>query len=242
MWYLFWKEVKSFLFSLIGYIVIIVFLVSTSLLLWLFQGSFNILNYGYATLEGFFLLTPFVFLFLIPAISMKMFSDEFSYGTIELLLTKPISEAKIVIAKFLAGLLILLIALLPTLVYYASLYYLAFPVGNIDIGGINGSYVGLFLMGASFLSIGMFASSLTKNHLVAFVLGLFFSTFMYLGFEFIYDIGIFGKGELFIKSLGIEEHYKSLSRGVVDSRDVVYFLSVIFFFLFLSWLNLKNKK
>lgn len=242
MWYLFWKEVRSFFYSLIGYIVIIVFLLINSLLLWLFQGTFNILNYGYATLEGFFLLAPFVFLFLVPAISMKMFADEYSYGTIELLLTKPISEAKIVLAKFLAGLLILFIALVPTLVYYISIYQLALPPGNVDVGGINGSYVGLFLMGASFLSIGMFASSLTKNHLVAFVLGLFFSIIMYLGFEFIYDIGIFGKGELFIKSLGIEEHYKSVSRGVIDSRDVIYFLSVIFFFLFLSWLNLKNKK
>jgi len=242
MWYLFSKEVKSFLYSLVGYIVMSVFLLINGVLLWLLQSTFNILNYGYATLESFFLLAPFVFLFLIPAISMKMISDEYGTGTIELLLTKPISEAQIVMAKFLAGLFILFISLLPTLIYYVSIYLLALPTGNVDVGGINGSYLGLFLMGATFLSIGLYASSLTKNHLVAFVLGLFFSLIMFLGFEFVYDIGIFGKMELLIKSLGIQEHYLSISRGVVDSRDVVYFFSVIFFFLFLTWLNLRNKK
>jgi ABC-2 type transport system permease protein len=242
MWNLFLKEIKSFLYSLVGYIVLTVFLLINGVLLWLLQSSFNILNYGYATLESFFLLAPFVFLFLVPAISMKMISDEYSSGTIELLLTKPISEAKIILAKFLAGLFILFVALLPTLIYYGSVYFLALPVGNVDVGGMNGSYVGLFLMGATFMSVGLFASSLTKNHLVAFVLGLFFSLIMYLGFEFIYDVGIFGKNELLIKSLGIQEHYLSISRGVVDSRDIIYFLSVMFFFLFLTWLNLRNKK
>ena len=242
MWNLFLKENKSFLYSLVGYIVLTVFLLINGVLLWLLQSSFNILNYGYATLESFFLLAPFVFLFLVPAISMKMISDEYSSGTIELLLTKPISEAKIILAKFLAGLFILFVALLPTLIYYGSVYFLALPVGNVDVGGMNGSYVGLFLMGATFMSVGLFASSLTKNHLVAFVLGLFFSLIMYLGFEFIYDVGIFGKNELLIKSLGIQEHYLSISRGVVDSRDIIYFLSVMFFFLFLTWLNLRNKK
>jgi len=242
MWNLFVKEIKSFLYSFVGYIVLAVFLLINGVLLWLLQSSFNILNYGYATLESFFLLAPFVFLFLVPAISMKMISDEYSSGTIELLLTKPISEAKIILAKFLAGLFILFVALLPTLIYYGSVYFLALPVGNVDVGGMNGSYVGLFLMGATFMSVGLFASSLTKNHLVAFVLGLFFSLIMYLGFEFIYDVGIFGKNELLIKSLGIQEHYLSISRGVVDSRDIIYFLSVMFFFLFLTWLNLRNKK
>jgi ABC-2 type transport system permease protein len=242
MWNLFLKEVNSFLYSLVGYIVLTVFLLINGVLLWLLQSSFNILNYGYATLESFFLLAPFVFLFLVPAISMKMISDEYSSGTIELLLTKPISEAKIILAKFLAGLFILFVALLPTLIYYGSIYFLALPVGNVDVGGMNGSYVGLFLMGATFMSVGLFASSLTKNHLVAFVLGLFFSLIMYLGFEFIYDVGIFGKNELLIKSLGIQEHYLSISRGVIDSRDIIYFLSVMFFFLFLTWLNLRNKK
>jgi len=193
MWNLFLKEIKSFLYSLVGYIVLTVFLLINGVLLWLLHSSFNILNYGYATLESFFLLAPFVFLFLVPAISMKMISDEYSSGTIELLLTKPISEAKIILAKFLAGLFILFVALLPTFIYYGSVYFLALPVGNVDVGGMNGSYVGLFLMGATFMSVGLFASSLTKNHLVAFVLGLFFSLIMYLGFEFIYDVGFLVK-------------------------------------------------
>ena len=236
------KEVSTFLHSLIGYIVISVFLAVNGLILWVFPSNFNILNYGYATLDGLFFLAPFVFLFLLPAISMRSFAEEINNGTIELLMTKPLSEFKIIFAKYLAGFVILIFSLLPTFFYFYTVYHLSVPKGNLDFGGIYGSYIGLLFLGASFLAIGIFASSISKNQIVSFVLAIFMSAFMYLGFEFIYDIGIFGNAELFVKSIGINEHYMSMSRGVLDSRDMIYFLSLITFFLLFTRFALEKRK
>jgi len=239
---LFRKEISSFFSSIIGYIVIIIFLLITSLFLWVFPIESNILDYGYAQLNGLFLIAPYVFLFLVPAISMRSFADENKSGTIELLLTKPISDLQIILAKFGAAFVLLLIAVLPTLIYYISIYQLGYPTGNIDSGGVFGSYIGLLLLGASFISIGLFASSITSNQIVAFIIAIVFSGFIFIGFEFIFNLSLFGDASLIIKTLGIYDHYSSISRGVLDTRDIVYFISLISLFLFLTRFSLQSRK
>ena len=239
---LFWKEISSFFSSIIGYIVIIIFLLITSLFLWVFPIDSNILNYGYAQLNGLFLIAPYVFLFLVPAISMRSFADENKSGTIELLLTKPMSDLQIVLAKFGAAFVLLLIAILPTLVYYFSIYQLGYPAGNIDSGGVLGSYIGLLLLGSAFISIGIFASSITSNQIVSFIVAVVLSGFLFIGFEFIYNLALFGDAGLLIKTLGIYDHYSSISRGVLDTRDLIYFFSLISLFLFLTRFSLQSRK
>ncbi len=239
---LFLKEIRSFLSSVTGFTVMGVFLVVTGLFLWVFHSDFNIPDYGYANLDGLFIMSPFVFLFLIPAVTMRTFSDEKKSGTIELLLTRPLSDIKIILAKYFAALALVVITLLPTLIYYFSVYQLGYPKGNIDSGGFWGSFIGLLFLGAVFVSIGIFASAITDNQIVSFITAVFLSAFMYLGFEFIYSFSLFGKFDLFIKSLGINDHYGSISRGVIDMRDVTYFLSVITFFLSLTWFALGRRK
>lgn len=242
MFTLFYKEISSFLSSLIGYIVIIVFLLINSLFLWVFNSDFNILNFGYASIDGLFMLAPFVFLFLIPAITMRSFADEKKSGTIELLLTKPITDLQIILAKFFAGMVLVFFSLLPTLIYFISVYWLGFPAGNIDVGAAWGSYIGLMLLGSAFVSIGLFCSSLTDKQVLAFVLSVFFCGFFYMGFEFIYSLDLFGKIDLFIQSIGMNAHYISLSRGVVDTRDIIYFLSIITLFILLSKISVEKRK
>jgi ABC-2 type transport system permease protein len=236
------KEISSFLNSLIGYIVIIVFLLINSLFLWVFPLQFNILDYGFASIDNLFMLSPFVFLFLIPAITMRSFADEQKTGTIELLMTKPLTDMQIIGAKYLAGLVLVLFALLPTLVYFVSVYKLGLPPGNIDLGGTWGSYLGLLFLGAGFVAIGIFASSLAENQVVAFITAVFLCGFLYVGFEFIYSLSLFGKIDLLIQSLGMNAHYTSMSRGVVDTRDVLYFGSLIAIFLLLTKLKLESRK
>lgn len=236
------KEISSFLSSLIGYIVITVFLLINGLFLWVFQGDFNLLDYGYASLDGLFMIAPFVFLFLIPAITMRSFAEEKRTGTMELILTKPLTDLQILTAKYFAGLVLVLFSLLPTLIYFFSVYQLGLPKGNIDVGGMWGSYLGLLFLGASFVAIGIFSSTLTDNQIVSFILSVFLCGFLYMGFEFIYSFDLFGKVDLFIKSLGINDHYQSMSRGVIDTRDVIYFLSVIALFILLSKLVLERRK
>ncbi len=236
------KEISSFLSSLIGYIVITVFLLINGLFLWIFEGDFNILNFGYANLDGLFMIAPFVFLFLVPAITMRSFAEEKRAGTIELLLTKPLTELKIVMAKFLAGFILVIFSILPTVVYVFSVYQLGLPKGNLDIGGIWGSYIGLMFLAASFVAIGMFASSISDNQIVSFIISVFLCGFLYIGFEFIYSLDLFGKVDLFIKSLGINEHYQSMSRGVLDTRDMLYFLGVITLFILLSKFSVERRK
>jgi len=236
------KEISSFLGSLMGYIVITVFLLINGLFLWVFEGDFNILDFGFANLDGLFMIGPFVFLFLIPAITMRLFAEEKRTGTIEMILTKPLTELEIVMAKFLSGLVLVIFSLLPTLIYFFSVYQLGLPKGNLDVGGMWGSYIGLLFLGASFVAVGMFASTLTDNQIVSFILAVFLCGFLYIGFDLIHSFDLFGKADLFIKSLGITEHYKSMSRGVLDTRDMIYFLGVIALFILLSRFSVERRK
>ncbi len=242
MFTLFKKEINGFLNSFIGYIVMIVFLLMTGLFLWVFPLEFNVLDFGFAGLDGLFILAPFVFLFLIPAITMRSFADEKKSGTLELLMTQPLTDLQVILAKYFAGFTLVIIALLPTLVYYFSVYMLGLPPGNLDSGSIWGSYFGLLFLGAVFVAIGIFASSLTDNQIVSFILAVFISFFLYMGFEFIYTFILSGKTGLIIQSLGLNAHYTSMSRGVIDSRDLIYFLSVTAFFILLTKLSLESRK
>ncbi|MDP2721909.1 MAG: gliding motility-associated ABC transporter permease subunit GldF [Bacteroidales bacterium] len=239
---LYFKEIRSFLSSLMGYVIILVFLVSVSLFLWVFPNDFNIFDYGYANLDGLFVIAPFVFLFLVPAITMRSFAEEKKSGTIELLYTRPLTDMQIILSKFLASFTLVVIALLPTLLYFLTVYLLSFPLGNVDSGSIWGSYIGLLFLGAAFTSIGIFTSSISDNQVISFVIAGLLSAFLYLGFEMIYSFSLFGPIDLFIRSLGISAHYSSLSRGVIDTRDVVYFLSTIALFLFLTKFSLARRK
>lgn len=241
MFTLFRKEISSFLNSLIGYVVIIVFLLINGLFLWVFPMEFNILDYGYASIENLFILAPWVFLFLIPAITMRSFAEEHRSGTIELLLTHPLTDMQIILAKFLAGVVLVIFSVLPALVYYFSVYQLGTPVGNIDSGATWGSFLGLLMLGAAFTAIGIFVSTISGNQIVSFIVTVFLAGFIYLGFEFIYSLEVFGSFGLFIKQLGISSHYLSVSRGVIDSRDVIYFLSVIIIFLLLARFRLEQR-
>ncbi len=239
---LFKKEIRSFLHSLIGYLVMGVFLLINGLFLWVFPTDFNIPDFGYASLDGLFIMAPFVFLFLVPAVTMRSFAEEQRSGTMELLLTKPLTDMQIIGAKFLAGLALVLLSLLPTLVYFISVYRLGLPPGNLDTGGIAGAYAGLFLLSAAFVAIGLFSSSLTDNQIIAFILAVLLSGFMYIGFDFIFSLSLFGPADLLIQQPGIETHYQSISRGVIDTRDLLYFASLIALFLGLTRLSLSSRK
>lgn len=242
MYALFRKEISNFLSSLIGIMVVVVFLLITGLFLWVFKSDFNIMTYGYATLDSLFILAPWVFLFLVPAVTMRSFAEERRTGTIEMLLTKPLSDWQIVGAKYLAGVTLVILALIPTFIYYISVSQLAVPAGNIDHGGIWGSYIGLFFLSATFVSIGIFCSSVTNNQILAFILAVFLCGFFYIGFDMIYSMALFGRIDLFIQQLGMSAHYSSLSRGVIDTRDLLYFISVIVLFLSLTKLTLSSRK
>ncbi|AOW17028.1 gliding motility-associated ABC transporter permease subunit GldF [Polaribacter vadi] len=233
------KEFNSFFASPIAYLVIGVFLLINGLFLFIFDDDFNILNAGFADITPFFYLAPWVFLFLIPAITMKSFADEFNTGTIELLKTKPISDWQIVLGKFWASLLLVCIAIIPTFMYVYTVYQLGNPVGNIDFGSTIGSYIGLLFLAATYTAVGLFTSTLSKNQIVAFILGVFITFFLFYGFDAIATS--FGDSSLTIQQLGINEHFKSISRGVIDTRDIIYFLSVTFFFLFITKTRLENE-
>ena len=236
------KELNSFLGSLIGYMVVVVFLLLNGLFLWIFPGSFNLLDAGYAGLDGLFFLAPWVFLFLIPALTMRFFADEIKTGTIELILTKPISELSLVLGKFFAGLTLCIIALSPTLIYVVSIYFLGQPQGNLDWGATIGSYIGLVFLSGIYVSIGVFASSLTESQIVSFILALFFCFFCFSGFEQIATLLSHTGLELSIDKLGISYHYNAISRGVIDTRDVLYFISVMSLFIYGSKLSLQSRK
>ena len=236
------KEIRSFLSSLIGYIVIAVFLLLIGLIMWVFPTDVNVIDSGYASLDTLFVIAPWVFMFLIPAITMRAFSEEKRTGTIELLMTKPLSDLQIVTAKFLAGFILVLIALTPTLIYFVSIYLLGAEEGNIDTGGTWGSYIGLLFLGGGFVAIGIFASVLSSNQVVAFILSLFLCFFVFMGFDLIGGLDVFGRFDYFIINLGIQEHYAAISRGAVDTRDLIYFLSLIAFFLLLTKTVLSSRK
>lgn len=238
---IFWKEISSFWSSLIAYIVVGIFLGITGLFLWVFTET-SILNNNYATLNSFFELAPYLFLFLIPAITMRALAEEFQRGTIEFLGTKPVTYNQIVLGKFLANCLLVTIAVLPTLVYYYSLNRLASPIGNIDHGAIIGSYIGMLLLAYVFISIGLFSSAISSNQVTGFLLGAFLCFFVHWGFFYLSGLPLFSSGfELFVQKLGVQYHYASISRGLVDSRDIIYYFSVIVFFLILTVFVLKKR-
>lgn len=239
---IFRKEINAFFASLIGYVVIAVFLIVMGLFLFVFPDT-SLLDYGYATLSPFFTLAPNVLLFIIPAICMRAFAEERQTGSIELLVTRPLRESAIVMGKFLACLTLVLIALLPTVLYYYTIYQLAEPVGNVDAGGTIGSYIGLLLLSMAFVAIGLLASSLTTNQIVGFLLALAITFWCYFGFDYLADLPQFyGNGDAFISNLGMQEHFRSLGRGLIDSRDVIYFLSITAFFLLLTVLSIERRK
>ncbi len=236
------KEFSNFFASAMGYIVIGVFLVITGLFLWVFPGEYNVMQAGYANLDGLFYFAPWLYLFLVPAVTMRLFAEEKKTGTMELLLTHPITVQNIVLSKYLAGLLLVIFSLIPTLVYFLSVWFLGDPQGNIDTGGFWGSYIGLIFLAAVYVAIGLFASSLTDNQIISFIIAAVACFFLYAGFDIMSGMASNGGTESFIASIGIDAHYKSMSRGVIDSRDVIYFLVVTASFLFLTREMLARKK
>ncbi len=242
MYSLFKKEIKIFFGSLTGYLALLVFLLVAGLFLWVFPGTYNIPDAGYATLEGFFSLAPWLYLFLIPAITMRFIAEEKRSGTLEVLLTRPLSDMKLIGAKFFAGLVLVTFSLLPTLLWFLSVYLLGNPVGSIDTGATWGSFFGLYFLAAIYIAIGIFASSLTENQIISFILAMAMSFVFYLGFDFIASSGIPYLLEQVFAWLSINNHYLSASRGVIDLRDVVYFGGMTFIFLWLTRAFLRKGK
>lgn len=239
---LYLKEIRSFLSSIIGYIFIAFFLALNSLFLWVFSYETNVLEGGTADLFPFFSTSPIIFLILIPAITMRSFAEEKRTGTIELLFTKPISDLTIILSKYFAGLTLVLISLLPTLIYFYTVHQLGDPVGIIDGGATIASYVGLFFVGACFVAVGVFASSITSSQIVAFILSMFLCWFIFLGLDLLAVFSQFGGFDLVLRNLGIMEHYESIQKGVFDSRDLLYFISFIAVFVVFTKLVLHSRK
>jgi ABC-2 type transport system permease protein len=235
------KELHQFFSNLTGYITIILFLVVNALYLFILKDS-NIFDFGYATLISFFDLAPWVFIFLIPALAMRSFADEFKTGTFETLQTRPLTQWQIVWGKYLAIIVVIAIALLPTLLYVFTINSLS-ATGGIDGGGVIGSYTGLFLLASVFAAISTWCSSLTSNAVIAFLMSAFACLILYFGFSAISKLPVFtGNADYYIEMLGINFHYQSISRGVVDTRDIIYFFSIIFLFLFATQKNLTKNK
>ncbi|MFN8321988.1 MAG: gliding motility-associated ABC transporter permease subunit GldF [Chitinophagales bacterium] len=242
MFAIFKKEIQQFFSSLIGYMAIIVFLLVLGLFMWIFPDT-GILDFGYATLDSFFSIAPYIFIFLIPAITMRSFAEEINTGTIELLSTRPVTELEIILGKYFAALLLVFIAIVPTFIYFYTVYALASPVGNVDTGGILGSYFGLFFLGAVFVAIGIFCSAITSNQIVAFIVGVFLCFFIYLAFSYLSQFGIFvGKNDYLVESFGLSAHYDAMGKGVIDSRDVVYFFSLIAVFILFTRTALSARR
>jgi ABC-2 type transport system permease protein len=235
------KELNSFFSSLVGYIVITIFLTGIGLFMWVFPET-EVLNYGFATMETLFSMTPFVYLFLIPAITMRTFAEERKSGTMELLLTRPLTDLQLILGKYLASLVLVLFSLLPTLIYYYTIVELGSPQGNIDTAAVIGSYIGLILLGGVFTSIGIFASIITDNQVVAFILAVFFCFILYTGISSLTSLSFLGSVAYLISQLGIDYHYISVSRGLIDSRNLAYFLSLIVLFLYATYLVLRSRK
>jgi ABC-2 type transport system permease protein len=233
------KEITAYLSSLVAYVTIDVFLLVLGLFLWVFPDS-SILDYGYAALDSLFSTAPYLFMFLIPAITMRSLAEERNAGTFELLLTRPLTHLQIVLGKYFAALVIVLFALVPTLIYYYSVHTLGIPQGNIDSGAVIGSYIGLFLLGGAFAAIGLFASAITKNQIIAFTVAIFLCYFFYSGFDSL--SGLLSLQSSGIQSLGITEHYQSVSRGVLDTRDFAYFIILIAAFIWLTLFALLRQQ
>ena len=233
------KEINTFFASPIGYLVIGVFLLLNGLFLWLFKGNFNVFNASEASLSSFFLLAPWILIFLVPAVTMRSFSDEKKQGTLELLVTKPLTHFQIVLGKYFGALVLILLAVLPTLLYVYSILELSSPETGIDIGSTIGSYFGLMFLIGAYTSIGVFSSTLSDNQIVAFIIAVFICFFFYFGFEGLSNYALLG--DLFyLEDLGMSAHYNSMSRGVIDTRDLIYFISISIAFLFFTKLKIQE--
>lgn len=233
------KELRQFFNTPVGYIVIALFLLITGLFLWVFKGEYNIIDSGYASLDGLFALAPWLYLLLAPAVTMQLFAEEQDKGTIELLYTKPIHPLTIVMEKYLAGFTLMLIALLPTLLWYGSVCLLAEPIGNVDHGAFWGSFIGLIFLASSYVAIGIFASAITKNQLISFVIAVALCFVFLYGFELCSTIFTSANVANLISNLGINEHYSSMSRGVIDSRDICYYITLQAAFLILTYEKIR---
>ncbi len=238
---IFKKEINSFLNSIIAYIVISVFLTGIGLLMWVFPET-SVLNYGYADMDTLFSFGPYVLMFLVPAITMRMFAEEKKSGTMELLLTQPLTDYQIIFGKFFAGFALVLFSILPTILYYFSISNLGNPPGNIDTAGIIGSYIGLLLLGMLFTSIGIFASSLNDNQVVSFIMAIFLCFIFYYGFQSLAALDIWGSSSSIIEQTGILYHYNFLSKGLIDFRNVVYFLSITALMILLTKFVLSSRR
>lgn len=240
MWSICKKELNQFFSNLTGYIAIILFLLINGVFLFMLPDS-SLFEFGYASLDKFFELAPWIFMFLVPAITMRSLSDEFKAGTFEILKTKPLSSWQIVLGKYFSILIVLLLSILPTIIYIITIKVLS-AQGGIDTGGILGSYIGLFLLAAVFSAIGLCCSGFTNNAVVAFLISTFSCLILYFGFNGLSKLPFFENGfDYYIEMLGIDFHYRSISRGVLDSRDLIYFISVIFIFLLATVKNLHKK-
>lgn len=237
---LYLKEVNAFFNNLSGYLILSVFLISLGLVVWVFPDT-SVLDYGFSDLEPLFIYTPYIFTFLIPAITMKMIAEEKRSGTWEILLTSPLGSTQIILAKYFAALTLIIVALLPTLVYYFSVVQLGDPVGNIDHAGFFGSWIGLVFIGAVFASIGLMCSALTSHQIVAFIMGVFIIFLMYFGWTALVQLQVMSPLALFLEEISLSFHYQSMSRGVIDAKNVSYFLSVIIISLGLTGLWIKRK-
>ncbi len=239
---LFRKEINQFFRSITGLLTIVIFLMVNGLFMWIFSGDFNVLDFGYANMDSFFMLSPILFLIFIPAICMRLFSEEYRSGTMEVLLTKPISIWNMVVSKYLAANVLVLFSILPTLIYFISIYFLGETIGNLDVGGIIGSYLGLFMLSSAFIAIGIFTSAISSNQVVAFLIAIICNAIVYYGFGILSEVTFFQNWDLFISNLGIAFHYNVMSKGVIDSRDVLYFMSICFLFLMLSKTTIQLKR
>jgi ABC-2 type transport system permease protein len=227
MFAIFRKEISGFFSSLTGYLVIIVFLLVNGLFMWVFPGEWNIFDSGNAGLDTLFFLSPWVFLFLVPAVTMRMFAEENRLGTIELIYSRPISEREIIWGKYLASVSLVLLSLFPCIIYYISVYTLGETPGNMDKGGTMGAFIGLFFLASVYASVGIFASSLTDNQVIAFIIAVLICFFLFMGFDSLAYLPGLKNLDEFVLRLGINEHYKSISRGVLDIKDAVYFAAVV---------------
>lgn len=237
---IFKREIQSFFTSPIGYLVIGLFLLLNGLFLWVFKGRFNIFEHGFADLGNFFLLVPWVFLFLIPAITMKSFSEEKKLGTLELLFIKPLTIWQTVLGKFWGTMALAIIAVVPTLLYVYCISQLGTTIGNMDTGVVLGSYFGLLFLISGYTAIGLFSSTLSENQIVAFIVGMMLCFLLYYGFDALATFFLNGTISLWIQNLGMKAHFDSISTGVLDTRDLIYFMALTLFFLFLTHVQLKN--
>ncbi len=238
---IFKREITSFFTAATGPLALILFLLINGLILWVFRGPNNIFDYGFADLSAFFTMSPYIFLVLIPALTMRSFSEEKKLGTLELLLMKPLSPWQLVFGKFFSVVVLGIIALIPTGVYVWAISALGTEVGNFDLGLVLGAYVGMILLLLVYTAIGLFASTLSENQIAAFLTAIVLSILLYLGFDSVSGLLADGSLALFVESLGARAHYERMGRGVIDTRDVVYFLSVVCFFVYLTVLRLKKR-